>query len=348
MELASIVEQYYESFIQLYGDTLLVEQHRALNAIRRCRTADSGNFYAVCSKCDHGEWRPLSCGNRNCPKCQNHLTSQWIDKQLEKLMPVPYFMATFTLPYELRPLAYSHQKILYSLMFECVAEVLKSFGLKKKHLGAEIGMTLMLHTHSRRLEYHPHIHAIVPGGGIDRRFGLWRRTKTDYLFNGFALAKAFQMSLLEKLKKVGLKIPFSLPEKWVAHCDHVGAGESALKYLARYLYRGVISEKSIVANNDGEVTFRYTESKSGETKYRSLKGEKFLKLILKHVLPNGFRRVRDYGFLHGNAKKIRSLIQLILHVIVSKILPRPRPTLICPKCQTEMIIKKVRWYFEPG
>ena len=338
MEMAKLVNQYYKLYISKYGNTALPGHLKALNSILRCRTPESGELYIQCPNCDHSEWRPISCGNRHCPKCQNHNTSQWIDKQQKKLLPVSYFMATFTLPRELRRLAWFNQKVAYTLLFKCVASTLKDFGMNPKHLGAEIGMTMVLHTNTRSLDFHPHIHAVVPGGGIDRRHRYWRKLKGDYLFNGKALAKVFRARFLEALKEAGLVIPSKVPPQWVAHCVNVGKGIGALKYLSRYLYRGVISEKNIVSNQKGKVTFKYIESKTGETKFRTLPGEKFLQLIVQHVLPRGFRRVRDYGFLHSNAKKLLFLVQLILHVIVAELAPRPRPAFKCPVCKASMMI----------
>ena len=144
--------------------------------------------------------------------------------------------------------------------------------------------------------------------------------------------------ILEQIKDIGLISPNDVPQKWVVDCRHIGSGITAIKYLSRYLYRGVISEKNIVSNENGEVKFKYVESESGETKSRTLKGEDFLHLILQHVLPKGFRRVRDYGFLHNNAKKMRTLIQLILHVIIQQLQPRARPVFQCPCCKSPMMI----------
>ncbi|MDP3478348.1 MAG: transposase, partial [Desulfoprunum sp.] len=295
-----------------------------------------------CPACDHAEWRPISCGNRHCPKCQNHNTSQWLDKQQKKLLPVPYFMATFTLPRELRPLAWFNQKTVYTLLFKCVSGTLKDFGMNPKHLGVEIGMTMVLHTNTRSLDYHPHIHAVVPGGGIDRKRGFWKKLKGDYLFNGLALAKVFRARFLAAIKETGLAIPDKIPQKWVTHCVNVGRGMEALKYLSRYLYRGVISENNIVSNQNGQVTYTYIESKTGEIKSRTLPGEEFLHLIVQHVLPKGFRRVRDYGFLHSNAKKLLSLVQLILQVIIEELASRPRPVFKCPCCKASMLIVEFR------
>ena len=143
---------------------------------------------------------------------------------------------------------------------------------------------------------------------------------------------------LTALKEKGLTLPKNLPNQWVVDCVHVGKGQPALKYLARYLYRGVLSERNIVANDNGQVTFKYIESKTGKTRYRTLKGEDFCWLVLQHVLPKGFRRVRDYGFLHGNAKKQLKLVQLVLQVIIEAFALRPRPVFKCPNCQVPMQI----------
>ena len=226
---------------------------------------------------------------------------------------------------------------------------MKDFGLNPANLGADIGMTAVLHTHSRRLDYHPHCHVIVPGGGINKLRRQWKKVKGNYLFNEFALAKVFRARCLEAFNKAGLTIPIGVPPKWVVDCAHVGRGKPALKYLSRYLYRGVISENAIVSVQDGLVTFKYTDSKTGKTQYRTLKGEDFCWLVLQHVLPKGFRRIRDYGFLHGNAKKMLKLVQLVLRVVVEIITPRPRPALKCPHCQSPLaIIGFIQPNWQPG
>ena len=247
-------------------------------------------------------------------------------------------MATFTLPYDSRSLAWHNQKLVYDLMFVCACGTLKDFGTNPKNLGADIGMTAVLHTHNRRLDFHPHIHVVVPGGGVDKARKQWKKKKGKYLFNEFALAKVFRARFLDAANKAGLRLPNSLPRKWVVDCKHVGKGLPALKYLSRYLYRGVIAENNIVSNQNGNVTFKYVHSRSGKTRYRTVKGEDFLWLVLQHVLPKGFRRVRDYGFLHGKAKKLLSLVQIVLQVLIESCLPRTRPVFKCPKCKAPMQI----------
>lgn len=342
MQINDIIDEYYEEFMKRYQNSMLPGQIKALNAIRSCRTPDAGELYVRCPECDHTEWRPMSCGHRHCPQCQNHETSQWIDRQQAKLLPVHYYMVTFTLPCEFRSMVYRNQKTVYSLMFSCVASTLKDFGLNPKKLGAEIGMTMMLHTHSRRLSYHPHIHVVVPGGGVNRSRKQWKKNKGKYLFSHKALARVFRARFLDGLNKLGLSIPRGVRPDWVVDCTRVGTGITALKYLSRYLYRGVISERNIIANQNGRVTFSYVESETGETRLRTLKGEAFLRLLLIHVLPRGFRRVRDYGFLHSNARKLLCLVQLILHVKLKATEFRPKPVFKCLCCKTPMLLIGVR------
>lgn len=336
MQLASILDQYYDAFQAKYGQRLLPAHVRAIQAIRSCRTPEAGQVLVQCLDCGYTTERPRSCGHRSCPQCQNHETSLWLDRQQKKLLPVDYFMATFTLPYELRFLAWNNQTPMYNLLFACASSTLKDFGLNPKNLGADIGMTAVLHTHTRRLDYHPHLHVVVPGGGVDKAKKQWKKSK--YLFNAFALARVFRARFLEGLTKAGLNVSHAVPRKWVVDCTCAGKGLPALKYLSRHLYRGVIGESNIVSNQDGNITFRYVQSRSGKTLYRTIKGHDFIWLVLQHVLPKGFRRLRDYGFLHGKAQKLLSLVQLVLQVLIQARTHRPRPAFHCPLCQAPMKI----------
>ncbi len=338
MELASVIEHYQDALYAAYGTQITPEQEHALAAIVHCRTERYGEMVLHCDSCSQQQRRFHSCGHRSCPSCQNHETTLWLQRQRQKLLPVEYFMVTFTLPYELRSLAWQHQKIVYNALIVCASSTLKDFGLNDKKLGASMGMTAVLHTHARRLNTHPHVHVVVPGGCLDRQRRQWKKMKGKYLFNEFALAKVFRARLLDTLSLAGLSIPNNVPEQWVVDCQHVGKGEPALKYLSRYLYRGVISEKNIIANQNGKVTFQYIDNQSGKMQTRTLKGEDFLWLLLQHVLPKGFRRVRDYGFLHGNAKKILMLIQWVLHVVIERKQSASRPPFTCPNCKGAMNI----------
>ncbi len=342
MKLKTLIHEYKPALLQKHSDTLLPSQWRALQSIERCRTAKSGELFVQCKQCAHAHWSPLSCGHRHCPACQNHEVNQWLDRQKQKLLPVEYFMVTFTLPAQLRALTWAKQKTIYRLFFACVVSTLKDFGLNPDKLDGDTGFTAVLHTHNRRLDYHPHIHVVMPGGGINQKRRQWKKLKGKFLFNEFSLAKVFRARFLEALNNEAIVIPQNTPKKWVANVQHVGKGLSALTYLSRYLYRGVISEKNIVENKNGKVTFRYTNSSTKKTEYRTLNGEDFLALILKHVLPRGFRRVRDYGFLHANAKALLKRVQLILNVKLEITPLRARAEFICPLCQSTMVIRIIK------
>lgn len=227
---------------------------------------------------------------------------------------------------------------MYKILFNVVASTLRSFALNDKKLGAEIGMTAVLHTHSRRLEYHPHLHVIVPGGCINKKRGEWKRQEGKYLFNAFNLSKVFRARFLEAVECEGLVVPTNIPNQWVVDCAHVGKGLPALKYLSRYLYRGVLSEKNIVRDDGQKVTFRYKESSTGQYKTKTLQGEDFVWLLIQHVLPKGFRRVRDFGFLHGNAGGTLRLVQLVLRVFIVEMKSSERPPFKCIKCKQDMVV----------
>jgi hypothetical protein len=212
MHLASILDQYHDVFQAKYGSRLLPGHLHAIDAISRCRTPQAGQLLVQCSNCGHTTWRPRSCGHRSCPQCQNHETSLWLDRQQEKLLPVEYFMATFTLPYELRFLAWDHQSLVYNLLFACASSTLKDFGLNPKNLGAHIGMTAVLHTHNRRLDYHPHIHVVVPGGGVDKARKQWKKKKTSTCSMNSPWRRCFVPAFLRHLPKPDSAYLFQPPE----------------------------------------------------------------------------------------------------------------------------------------
>lgn len=337
MEFATIAQQYLARFKSLHGASTTKDQWSALNAILGCRTEQYGHMTLSCNTCDWQSICHQSCGHRACNQCQNHCATQWLERQEAKLLPVEYFMATFTLPYELRALAKANQKLMYSLLFQCAVSTLKDFGVNEKGLAAELAMTAILHTHTRRLDYHPHVHMIVPGGGVNSQRNEWKKVKGKYLFNGYKLAAVFRGRMLAAIKQSGL-IPPITPKKWVAQCQHVGRGLPALKYLSRYLYRGVISNKNIL-NDDGiYVTFQYKDSDTGTMRTRQMRGEDFIALVLQHTLPKGFRRTRDYGFLHGNAKRILRIVQWVLKVSIPNLPESPKPKFTCTHCHAPMSI----------
>lgn len=339
MKLAELFQQYLPAYKARYGHTTTPDQWSALNAILGCRTGQYGQVLLSCQGCHQPALRHQSCGHRACNQCQHHSASQWLERQQRKLLPVEYFMVTFTLPRELRALAQANPKRLYSLLFDCAVSTLKDFGVNKKSFAAELAMTAVLHTHTRRLDYHPHVHIIVPGGGIQTQHttACWKKLSARYLFNGRALASVFRARLLTAIRAAGFALP-DTPPKWIVQCQSIGRGLPALKYLSRYLYRGVISDKNILRDDGGTVTFQYKDSSTHTLKTRSLRGEEFMALVLQHTLPKGFRRARDYGFLHGNAKRLLQRVQCALNVIIPDFIREPKPPFTCTQCQCVMSI----------
>ena len=338
--LSSIISEFEADFLEQYSPTLLPSQKKALSAMKICRTQASPLILFSCSDCDHQRYVPHSCGHRHCPHCQHHESQQWIERELKKQIPAVYFMITFTLPAEFRSLAWHHQRQIYSLMFQCIWETLQTFSQNDTQLQGMPGVTAVLHTHSRSLEYHPHIHAVMPAAVVDKFKRKWRKKKGNYLFNHKALAKVFRAKMLDAITKAGLTLPKSYPEKWIVDCKNVGEGEKALVYLGRYLYRGVIQEKDILACKNGQVTYRYQNSKTKQYEIKTVSGVRFLQLVLLHILPKGFRRARNYGFLHPNSKKLIAILHYALQFFPKKIqaLVKKRPEMICECCGSPMKI----------
>lgn len=351
IRLASIIETFESDFLTHYQDRLLPGHRHALAAMKHCRTALSPRMQARCVECDEQRFVPHSCGHRLCPHCQHHESQQWLERQLSQQVPGDYFLLTFTLPAEFRALAWQHQRTLYALMMQCSWETVRTFSLNDQQLQGTPGAVAVLHTHSRRLDYHPHVHLVMPASAIDTKRRLWR-TKTgknksqgrSYLFSHKALAKVFRAKMLAAMVEAGLTLPRRHPEKWVVDCKRVGGGEKALVYLGRYLYRGVIQEKDILACDQGRVTFRYRNSKTRRFEIRTVSGADFLWLLLRHVLPKGFRRARNFGFLHPNSKRMIRLLRYLLKLDPGRALAwvKKRPSLTCPCCGGEMEIVRTR------
>lgn len=334
--LTAIVERYRAKFTSKYRGRITPQQISAMDAVTNCRTARYGSMALDCDDCQHQSIQYHACGNRACHRCQHHDTCRWLDRQQQKLLPVNYFMVTFTIPAQLRGVTARHQKVFYSLLMNCAQSTLKTFAGNHRELDEGIGMTAVLHTHSRRLDYHPHVHIIVPAVSVDRQRHQCTKLRGGYLFNAFALAKVFRARFIAGLIEQGYTVPPDNPARWVVDCRHVGQGLPALKYLSRYLYRGVISEKNILADDGEQVTFGYIESKSGNYKTRTVPGETFLWLVYQHALPKGFRRVRDYGYLNGNAKGTLEKIQRALGLLIARMPAVIRPKYICRNCGGEL------------
>ncbi len=343
--LADVIDRFGSDYRARYGHTLTPERAHALAAMQHCRRRMAPQLLAACTECAEQRLIPHSCGHRLCPHCQHFESERWLERQRRLRVPAEYFLLTFTLPSELRPLAFRQAKDVYAALLATTWATVQAFCKNDRQLKGDAGAVAVLHTHSRRLDLHPHVHLVMPGASLDARTRRWR-TKSGYLFSHKALAKAFRGKLLAALKQAGLILPGRLPRKWVVDCKRVGNGDKALVYLGRYLYRGVIREADILScdkNGDGQVCFRYRDSRSGETKVRTLPGADFLHLLLQHVLPKGFRRVRNYGFLHPNKKRLIALLHFVLRVVPRLPPPdKPRPAFLCPCCGKPMRVIRRR------
>jgi len=332
----------------------LPSQRQALNAMKNCRSSLGPCLLAQCGDCGEQAVVPHSCGHRNCPHCQHFESQRWIERQTQALVPGSYFLITFTLPFELRELVGQHQRVLYAALMDSAWSTLHTFSQNHKQLQGSPGAVAVLHTHSRNLDFHPHVHLTMPAAALDADKGLWRTLRRnakggDYLFNHKALAKVFKARFLTALSELGLSLPSNLPQKWVVNCKCVGNGEKALVYLGRYLYRGVIAEKDILRCEGTQVTYRWRDSKTNKPAQRTVSGVEFLRLVLQHVLPKGFRRARNYGFLHPNSKRLIALLRLLVFKPCVKtpteaatVNQTKRPKLVCRCCGAVMTIIRRR------
>lgn len=340
MLLSTVIDAFSDKLEQQYEQRLLPSHKRALSALRRCRTQASRQMLARCNACEHSTLIPHSCGHRLCPHCQHFESQRWLENQVKRLVPAEYFLVTFTVPEQLRTTAFAHQRPFYQALMSCAWQTLSQFSENDKELKGRTGAIAVLHTHSRQLNYHPHVHVVIPAGAINQRDRQWRtRKKSGFLFSQKALAMVFRGKLLASLAQARFAIPKTTPSRWVVDCQAVGRGDKALNYLARYLYRGVISEDNIVAMDQETVTYRYTDN-AGQRKSRTLRGEAFLWLLIQHTLPKGFRRARNYGFLHSNSKSLIQLLQVLLlrSGIYGPLPKKQRPSITCSCCGAEMAI----------
>jgi len=308
-----------------------------------CRTKLLGGHTWYCENCREYHYNYHSCRNRNCPQCQNERCEEWLEKQTEKLLPVEYFMATFTIPEKLRPAIRSHQKECYNILFKSSADSLKKLALDKRFIGGKIGMVGILQTWSRILTLHPHIHFIIPGIAISDDKQKITFSKDGFLMRVEPLSIIFRAKFRDAMKKTGLfeLVPAEVwQQDWVVHIESVGNGENALKYLAPYVYRIAISNSNILSCKNGFVTFRYKDSETGRIKTMTLSTIEFIRRFLQHVLPKGFQKVRYFGFLHPKNKIQFNTLRLILN---SKLYTRKdtiKKDFIfkCPICGKEMVL----------
>lgn len=314
VELAEIFRLHGPAYRAQFGDRMLPSHRRAMQDIEQCRTEALGGQLYQCDSCQESHYSYHSCKNRHCPKCQNDQAEQWLANQQRVLLPVPHFLLTFTLPEELRAVARAHQKTIYNLLFRSSAEALQALAWDPRFIGGQIGMMGVLHTWTRDLRYHPHVHYIVAGGGLAPD-DTWRPSRPDFLVPVKPLSVLFRAKFRDALKKTAL---FSLvteqvwQKDWVVHCEPVDRGQEAFRYLAPYIFRVAISNNRILTLAEGEVTFQYKESATDQVKTSTVPAEEFIRRFLQHVLPDRFVKVRYYGLLSpSNRPRLKQARQLL-------------------------------------
>ncbi len=346
-----------------------------MSAIEQCRSAALGGHALRCISCGHDELSYNSCRNRHCPKCQASAAQRWLEARQAELLPVEYYHVVFTLPEEVAQIAYYNKALAYRLLFEVAGETLCTIAADERHLGAQIGATLVLHTWGSALTHHPHVHGIVPGGGISKDGERWVACKRGFFLPVRVLSRLFRRRFLEQLDRAyraGLLQFFSehailaqpaefaawlaklKDREWVVYAKRPFAGPQAvLAYLSRYTHRVAISNSRLLAMDERGVTFRWKDYRAkGATRHKTmtLDADEFMRRFLLHVLPCGFHRIRYYGLLSNsgrtdNIEKARRLLDAVPYVPATcaedDSPQHQRPVFVCPDCGAEMIVVDV-------
>ncbi len=329
LEVADVFRHFGPAFRDEHGASLSPARRRAMTAIENCRTAALGGHVEQCGECGHQRISFNSCRNRNCPKCQGLARAQWLEDRQAELLDVPYFHVVFTVPAEIEAIAFQNQTVVYDILFQAASETLRRIAADPKHLGAEIGYFGVLHTWGQNLMHHPHVHFLVPGGGIApggkrwiqcrRQFflpvevlsSLFRGLFLHYLGQAFAAGALNFFSAHRHLHEPAVFHRHLAPlhnSKWVVYAKEPFAGpKQVLDYVGRYTHRVAISNNRLVAMDDGKVSFRWKDYRDdNRQKTMTLPAGEFIRRFLVHVLPDGFHRIRYFGFL-GNCHRARKL-----------------------------------------
>jgi hypothetical protein len=330
LTVAEVIRSCIDEFLGKYGAKLTPEQRRALEDLTACRTAALGGHVLECLECGHQQIAYNSCGNRHCPTCQATAAARWLEAHAADLLPVPYFHLVFTLPNVLDPLALSNPRIVYDLLLRSAAETVLQVAANPDQLGARTGVLAVLHTWGQNLQFHPHVHCVVPGGGLSRYGTRWVCSRPDYFLPVPVLSRVFRGKFLAGLRaayaagrlrctghradRAASDVRFeqlvsaAVRTDWVVHAKRpFGGPEVVLKYLARYTHRVAISNSRLLDFQDGLVRFRYKDYAHGNRKrVMSLSAVEFVRRLLLHVLPRGFVRIRHYG-LWSNRQRCEDL-----------------------------------------
>jgi hypothetical protein len=338
IEVADIFRRYGPAYREVYGKEMPLRHHRVMKAIEMCRTAELGGHVEECDECGAIKISYNSCRNRHCPKCQCLDKERWLEARKKDILLTHYFHVVFTIPEGLRPIALRNQKVVYNLLFLAASETMKELAGDPKHLGAEIGFIGLLHTWTQTLLDHPHIHCIVPGGGVSLDGRRWVSSKEDFFIPVLVVSRKFRGKFLHYLKKaysdselvfpgavkrLATKLRFSeylsglYAQEWVVYCKPpFKKPEDVIDYMGRYTHRVAISNDRIVDMQSDGVTFKYRDrDENDKIKYMTLDAFEFIRRFLLHVLPDGFMKVRHYGLLSNrNRKKKLELCKALLGV----------------------------------
>lgn len=316
VELADVLRDVGTAYLAAYAGRILPSHRRAIADLTACRTPALGGSLYACNRCGHLEYSYHSCRNRHCPKCHRVATERWLERTEGRLLACPYYLATFTLPETLRPLARAHQRTLYTVLLQQAARSLQEVAEDRRWVGGQLGSLAVLHTWSRTLAYHPHVHLLVTAGGLTADGGTWVKPAHErFLLPGYVLSQVFRRRVLDALEEADLELPSPCElrrSRWVVHLQHVGDGRHALRYLSRYVHRIALSAHSIERYDGRRVTYRYRCSRSGQIKRCTLDATTFVARFLQHVLPRGFTKVRYYGLFSPACRQRRERARELL------------------------------------
>lgn len=359
-EVADVIHRGGNRFLNRYRHALTWPQVKVLNAIARCRTAALGGHRDQCDRCGHQTLSYNSCRNRHCPKCQTNARDRWLEARQQELLPVTYYHLVFSVPHRRVPLMWQNKRLLFALLFEATAATLLEVAADPKHLGAELGFLSVLHTWGQTLQPHPHIHCVVPGGGLAPDHSQWIASRHNFFLPVRVLSRVFRGKFAAALKQLFHKGKLHLSgacsslsnaktfaeflrtlfrEEWVVYAKPpFGGPEHVLHYLARYTHRVAISNHRLLTVIDMDVTFRWKDyAHHSKSRAMTLTHEEFLRRFLEHVLPTGFPRIRYFGFLANRRRG--ALLPLCRHLLAATP-PAAAVTPIglhpCPRCHAPM------------
>jgi hypothetical protein len=382
LEVAEVIRQHGEAFLERYGCTLSAVQRQALHDLAVCRTAALGGHVEHCLDCGHERIAYNSCRNRHCPKCQALARARWLDQQAQHLLPVEYHHVVFTLPAAVADLALANPAVVYDLLMRSAATTLREVAANPKRLGAVVGVLMVLHTWGQNLHHHPHVHCVVTGGGLScdetgkiDASPCWRACRPGFFLPVRVLSRVFRGKFLAGLRQASdagqLRLPLALAEpaaraawqaslsaqEWVVYAKPpFGGPEQVLKYLARYSHRVALSNSRLLQLRDGRVTFRYKDYADGRPKTMTLSADEFLRRFARHVLPKGFIKIRHYGLLANRQREARLAVcrRLLLVAHPATALPRGATTPLasaqppcCPNCGGTRLVYRALTPAEP-